>query len=201
MNTNEFEYYLLFPEAVQNSPAIILTGDTFGRDEAMVEESINNVDLVEFSYWESYPKKPVMVDFHDNGILGAVSKKVYDVLEQMNISKLQLIPAEIKDPKNKTVYKDYHFLHIYNRVECMDKDESIFEFDDFANQVEEIEKLVLDKNKLSEIPLNERLVFRLKEEYTFQLFHKSVADAIMAINPEGIRFVKVEDYNVGSAFD
>jgi hypothetical protein len=61
--------------------------------------------------------------------------------------------------------------------------------------------MVLDTTTLSKIPLKDRLCFRLGELFTHQLFHKSIVEKITETNPTGIRFIKVEDYNVGSAFD
>jgi hypothetical protein len=195
---NDFEYYLIFAKEIPSSPAIGLT-DEMDEDEIMVEESIE-VDIVTLEYDEPYPKKPVMVDFHDSGVIGAFSDKIYDVLAPMKIKGIQLIPATILDPRNNVVYDNYYFLHIYNYLKCLDKNKSIYT-PDRVGGVASIDKMILDTNVLSKIPLEERLIFRLGEMYTHQLFHKSVVDKIMAANPEGIRFVKVEDFHMGSAFD
>jgi hypothetical protein len=54
---------------------------------------------------------------------------------------------------------------------------------------------------LKTIPLEERLVFYLAENGVEQLFHKSVEEAVMAVNPEGVRFINVKDWNMGSPFE
>ena len=54
----------------------------------------------------------------------------------------------------------------------------------------------LDNDRLREIPLNERLIFILEEDCGKMLYHKSVAEAIMAVNPTGVNFTKVEDWSL-----
>ena len=199
MNTNEFKYYLLYAEAIPSSPAVVL-GDEMDEDEIVIEEPISDqIELIEMKFWEPYPKKPVMVDFHDDGTIGVVSKKIYNVLSPLNIKGIQLIPATIFDPKNKNTYEDYYFLHIYNYLECLDKDKSIYTGS--VDDIVIIKKMVLDTNVLSETPLEDRLIFRLGEMFTHQLFHETVVEKIMASSPQGLRFVKVENFNMGSAFD
>jgi hypothetical protein len=59
---------------------------------------------------------------------------------------------------------------------------------------QDIEKIVLDKEKLAAVPLEDRLVFVAKEDPAFILYHKSVVDIIMAANPEGVVFTPVEEW-------
>jgi hypothetical protein len=65
----------------------------------------------------------------------------------------------------------------------------------------DIEKIVLDKGKLAEVPLEDRLVFVSKENPAFIFYHKSVVDIIMSANPEGIVFTPVEEWYDGIQFD
>ena len=64
---------------------------------------------------------------------------------------------------------------------------------DEYNKANPIEKLVLNKQFLSEIPLEKRLIFKLKENSTFEIFHKLVVDKIMSANPVGVQFTKVSE--------
>jgi hypothetical protein len=45
---------------------------------------------------------------------------------------------------------------------------------------------------LSKIPLEERLVYVAKENPAFIVYHKSIVDIIMSVEPEGIRFERIE---------
>ena len=200
MSTNEFDYYLLYASGVHNSPAIILDDEMDSQEIKLGEPVANNIEVIKLKFWEPYPKEPVMIDFHSNGVIGCISSKIYEVLSSLEINGIQLIPATILNPRNNTIYDKYYYLHIYNLVKCLDMENSLCRVGRIG-KVRSISKMRLNAAELEKIPLKERLVFKLEEMFTFQLFHKSVVDAIMATNPEGIRFVKVEDYNVGSAFD
>jgi hypothetical protein len=196
---NEFEYYLLLAMAIPNSPAVIV-GENPTREDLMINHPLNNIDVVEFTLDEPYPTKPVMVDFHDDGIIDVFSEKVCQILFPLNIKGIQLVPAVISNPKNKDIYDHYYYLHIYNHINCLDTQNSDCTVSR-AGTVRLIRKMVLDITVLAKISLEERLIFRLGELYTHQLFHKSIVDKIMESKPSGIRFVKVEDYHLGSAFD
>jgi hypothetical protein len=195
----DFDYYLLLPVAIPNSPAVIL-GENPTRDDIMVNHPLVNIDVVELAFDEPYPKKPAMVDFHDDGIIVVFSEKLYQILFPLNIKGIQLIPATISNPRNNDVYSHYYYLHIYNHINCLDKQNSNCSVSRVGT-IRSIKKMVLDTTVLSKIPLENRLIFRLAEMYAHRLFHQSVVDKIMETNPEGIRFVKVEDFNIGSAFN
>ncbi|GHS90140.1 hypothetical protein FACS189487_11490 [Campylobacterota bacterium] len=128
------------------------------------------------------------------------SKKVYDVLEPLNIKGLQLVPVIITGNKGEE-YDNYWVANIYNTIECFDKEKSVYKYSDFLACWERIEKLVLDKEKLSKIPLDERLVFIPKETSQFIVYHKSIVDVILSVNPEGVFFVPVEKWARGQQFD
>ena len=201
MNTNEFEYYLIYGTNISNCPMVELDEDANGINYRWVTTPIEDCELVKMRFAAPYPKKPTMTDFHQDGIVSFFSKKIHDALQPITFEGAQLLRGEIKDPKNKKIYEDYYYLHIFNKISCLDRNLSKFDASTGSGMVLSISKMILDKDVLSNIPLQERLIFRLGEKSSFQLFHKSVVDAIMATNPEGIRFVKVEDYHMGAAFD
>ena len=64
-----------------------------------------------------------------------------------------------------------------------------------------IDSLSLDENILDEIPEEERMIFGLKEKAAMILYHEKIVKALEAAEVTGVRFVKVKDWNVGSAFD
>jgi hypothetical protein len=196
---NEFDYYLLLAANEHSIPSIIQNSDS-DLDLDLEEGHLDEIDLIEFEFDEPYPKKPKMADYLDGGGIGVISEKIIDIVKPLNIYQVQLVPAVISNPRNNEIY-NYYYLHIYNYINCLDKNKSVFEGDEELETVNIIEKMVLDTTVLAKIPLEERLIFRLGELYTHQLFHKSIVDKIMESKPSGIRFVKVEDYHIGSAFD
>jgi hypothetical protein len=57
-----------------------------------------------------------------------------------------------------------------------------------------IKQYILDNTILKDIPIEERLVFRLSENASMRIYHKTIVDKILAENPKGIKFTKVEEY-------
>jgi hypothetical protein len=117
----------------------------------------------------------------------------------MNIKGIQLIPAIITG-KNDEIYENYWYIHIINHYSVIDKEKSECKWNTLG-KIWVLNKLVLDEEKLKSIPLNERLVFRMPEYRVESLFHKSVVDAVMATNPEGVVFYNVKEWNSGTPFD
>lgn|GEM_PF-2626799 len=64
-----------------------------------------------------------------------------------------------------------------------------------------LDKLFLDEAVLGEMPLEERLVFRLAESVV-HVFHRTVVERVLALSPlpEGLRFVPVTEWGDSSAF-
>ena len=193
MNTNEFnkEYFVIGRANNSNHPLLTVKQ---GGEYQESEEFIQNPDIMEYRLAKPVPSKPVMADYHSSPY-SVVSKKIGNELAKLNLKEVQLIPATITG-KNDEQHEEYFFLHIYNYIVALDRQKSIYKWDDFLEEANPIEKIVLSEEALKAIPLEERLVFRLRENFMFELFHKSIVDAIMATNPEGIQFTKVEDYHI-----
>jgi hypothetical protein len=202
MNVQEFDYYLPFPVIGASTPTVIVNPDSdLDVDLSLeIQYPLDEISLIEFEFSKPYPKKPNIVDYFSNGGFGVISKKLYQILNPLNIKGIQLIPSTISNPRSQETYSDYFFLHIYNYLECLDKEKSVYT-KDVLDMIMMIKKMVLDVKVLSKISLEERLILRLGELYTFSLFHQTVVEKIIVTNPTGIRFVKVEDFNMGSAFD
>ena len=115
----------------------------------------------------------------------------------MKIEGIQLLPARIKG-KDEDIFTDYWAIHVYSTIECIDRRLSDCVIDDIS--IGYVKKLVLEKQKLAELPLEKRLVFRLQEDFAYQLYHASIKEKIMSVNPIGIKFTNIEDWNEGSFF-
>ena len=158
-----------------------------------VEEQINDAEPMLYRLGAPVPHKPIMVDFHSSPY-SIVSQKIETVLRKLNIKGLQLIPTTIEG-KDDELFENYFFLSIYKRLKALDMEKAVYDWDDFIEEASSIDKLALNEQFLNELPLEDRLVFRLQENPTFEIFHKSVVDAIMAVNPEGIIFTSVADWH------
>ena len=193
-------YYLLYGENNPNCPAVVLDDDENGTDFRWETEPIN-CDLVKMKLMEPFSKEPEMMDFHQDRIVYFFSRKIHDVLAPLSIQGIQLLRGEILNPRNNHIYENYYYLHVLNHLGCLNKELSELKISSRTGTILSIKKMVLDEEVLSKIPLEERLVFRLEEMSSFQLFHESIIEKIKSVNPTGLRFVKVEDYHFGSAFD
>ena len=193
MSTNEFnkEYFRIGRVNNNSYPILAVSnGGIYERKRNYVE----NPEPMEYRIKGTVPAKVSMVDFHKTPY-SVVSQKIHDILAKLNIKGLQLIPATIIG-KNDEKFEKYWFLNIYNKISAMDREKSTFDWDDDLSLANPIEKLVLNEKLLSGIPLEERLIFRLEENKVFEIYHKSVVDAIMATNPEGIMFTSVADWHI-----
>ncbi|NVJ28746.1 hypothetical protein HUW62_46895 [Myxococcus sp. AM011] len=144
------------------------------------------------------PASPSMVDHHSLPD-PVFSGRVKEVLERLAISGSQLVPADVRMPSGAVLR--YWLLHTHQEIACMDRGLSRFSIDP-DGEVLGIEKLVLDSNVLRAVPERARLVFALKEDLGVRLFHRSVVEAVLGVQPppEGVRFFPVADWDDSADF-
>ena len=192
---DEFEYYIIDRAGDKAYPLIGPQDDS--RHTMMyprTRERIENPELTQFRFCAPIPRKPVIGDYFAEPS-SIVSKKIADALDAMHIEGIQLIPAEI-ETNTGDILKDYFYIHIYNYLKAVDREKSECTEDDYdPDLLLWIDSLELDKNALKDIPLIKRLVFKLYEDSSIHLYHKTVVDAIMKVNPKGVLFTKVEDWS------
>lgn len=184
--------YFVVERANNNSyPLLSWDEPSFRRSEEVVRST-----PVRLRLGKPVPKKPQMVDFH---VLPepVVSKKICDVLVPMNLLDVQLVPAQV--PADGRVF-DYWILHVRRCIEALDMSRSQYKVRPSDGGISILEKIVLDDRKLEKVPLDERLLFRPKEYGTVWLFHQRLKDAIEAVNPVGLRFFHVRDWDDTVAF-
>jgi len=143
------------------------------------------------------PRNPVMVDHHTIPE-PVVSPRLNEALEPLALHGTQFVPVDVK-VKPEDVRR-YWILHVYNWIACMDRQLSKFSLYSDGD-VLGLYKLVLDEKVLREVPLERRLVFCLAEATSTHLFHHSVVERVMAIQPEGLRFIPVEKWSDAAGFD
>jgi hypothetical protein len=115
------------------------------------------------------------------------SKIVCDVFQRFNLEKVGYLPANLT--LNSKFYTDFYILHVYNRIDCMDRAGSRWEPSQIFNpekmppkmEFRHIYKLQLDEAKLKAIPLEQRLVFNVDNVVFDTLFHESIVDEIAKI--------------------
>jgi hypothetical protein len=146
---------------------------------------------------EPVPPAPVMVDHHSLPA-PVVSRRVRDVLAQLELPGVQFVPADVR--VGEAVLR-YWLVHMWRRIPCVDRARSTLTLDEDDGDVLGIDSLVLDEEVLGAVPLEERLAFRLAEQVV-HIFHRSVVDRVMNLTPppEGIRFIPVPDWSDSSGF-
>jgi hypothetical protein len=203
MNTNEFDYYFIESTGGVDVPLLECNDvDKYALDFLAYDEFAEIVTPVYLCFNEETTKglkTPRMVDFHTLPHT-VFSQKVFDVLSPMQLEGVQLVPAIITG-NNGEEYKNYWILHTYKQIECFDKEKSIYKIGAFTKRWSCEKKVYLNKEALAEIPLEKRLLFVSKETSRFELYHKSIVDAIMAVNPEGLTFIPVEEWYEGVQFE
>lgn len=192
ITNNELDYYLIRRD--NNFAIPFLVGDydidpkcmkflTKGR----VKEDNTPVYLI---FAPPYARKPSMVDYLYLERREVYSRKIYDVLKDKGIKGLQLVPAIVKDNKGEE-YIDYWIANIHQRYSFFDSEKTGRSRPDSWGL---ITKIALDEKKVLEIPLEDRLVFVSAENTAYVLYHKSIVDLIMSVNPQGPVFVSLEDW-------
>ncbi|WP_254624870.1 imm11 family protein [Myxococcus sp. CA051A] len=146
---------------------------------------------------EPVPQHPRMVDFHSLPA-PVVSQRLADVLRETALPGVQLVPADVEVAEGDT--RRYWLVHMWRRLACVDMARSSVTLYP-SGGILDIESLVLDEAVLQETPLEERMVFRVRE-VVLHLVHRTVMERVLALAPpvEGIRFVPVPEWSDGRAF-
>ncbi|MWP49539.1 MULTISPECIES: DUF1629 domain-containing protein [unclassified Gilliamella] len=177
-NMSDFEYYFMERKEDQAYPFV-----------AILE---HNNDLVEAQLDDPLPRHPVLANYL-KGSKDFVTKNIAEVMMSMNMEGVRIVPVELSDRKGGYI-EDYYCIYVDdNTYEALDKTKSDYEYDEEC-KFYFIDKVVLDTEALKKIPLSKRLGWRLFEEPGTYLYHKTVVDEIKKLEPTGIVFINVEDY-------
>ncbi len=121
------------------------------------------------------------------------SKRVIEEAGLKHIYGINFVPAHVE---HKGATHEFYILNFLNEIECLDKINSKYNWNKKSQEIRSIRKLVLDMEKLKQIPLKKRLIFLL-EEGSIALFHKSIVEQIMKTNPKGMKFITPDEFEYG----
>jgi len=193
------EYYII--ERVNNDNYPLFSWDQLSGDFGM-GRPVEYQEPVKFRLGSSASPNFEWVDYHSSPD-PIVSKKIVEALIPLDLYGVQFVPAKVRNPKDKSPFaevKDYWFIHVWNRIACLDRENSELElYDDGA--IFGIEKLILDENTLGLFELRKRLIFELTEKASVLLVHQTIKDAIESVNPKGCRFFKATDWRSDIVFE
>ena len=205
MNNNDFNYFLIGNICFGDVPLMVNDDehDSFGvgifaRYEKVLPDFVAHIA---FNPTIRIPKPRLVDAMSLRGDCCVFSRKIYNVLSKHEIKGLQLVPTVIRG-KNDEEFDNFWITNIYQKMAFFDEKETEYDYvSELTGAWQDIEKIVLDKEKLAKVPLKDRLVFVSKENPAFIFYHKSVVDIIMSANPEGIVFTPVEEWYDGIQFD
>ena len=163
-------------------------------------KEVSVTEAVKLRLGAPVPQKPVMVDHHCLP-KPVVSTRVKEVLEPLELHRVQFVPADVRVGEGDV--RRYWLVHIFNEVPALDREHSVVEWvSEEDGLIFAIEKLVLKKSVLEELPLPQRQVFVLAEDSSMNLVHQSVVQQVMALTPavEGFSFIPVEEWNSAAPF-
>ncbi len=192
------EYYVIESENYKPYPSFALDQKSVGTGQGV---PIQYTEPLKLRFRDPIPSKFELVDFHE-APEPIISFPLARILEKLDIYGIQLIPAKVRNPKDPfSELHDYCFVHVWNRISCLDKTQSIITTNKAGDIIWGIEKFVLDEQPLGKFELRKRLIFELAENTSVLLMHQSIKDAIESINPKGIRFIPATQWNSDSTFD
>jgi len=189
------EYYVLYPENNSNYPSIIADLLPNSRARPVIGEY-----TLKILSDDPIPNNPEYVDYHTWGGVPVISPKFVGALKELDIYGLQSVKGTGGDVI-KELNLNYYLLHIYNFIISMDMKKSVYDFNERRQSVTGVEKFTLDSEKLSQIPLEKRLVFRMKEYGVYNMFHQSVVEHLNKFDLKGMRFIPVTSWNDNAHFN
>lgn len=188
------EYYIIGRKDVPGAPLLRWDQQRFKFYKGLPVEISVPINL---KIADPQPREPQKMDYLSLP-KPVISEKIKNVLEPLKIKGIQILPAKVKISKEE--FWDYWYLHIFNKIECIDFEKSDCVFADSDGKILNISSLVFDNKKLDKIPLEERLIFLPKEYASYEVFHKSIVEEIQAIEPTGLIWARVSEWDDGYTF-
>jgi len=122
----------------------------------------------------------------------AISPKLHSVLANLNIEGIQFIPVTLMED-NQAKYTDFFYVHIFNYLDVLSVKKTVYQKVNGRKISNNISQIKFDDKKMSKIPLEKRLIFKLPSDRYYFLIHSSIAEKIISLNPIGISLLKVSN--------
>ncbi|ATB44653.1 imm11 family protein [Corallococcus macrosporus] len=142
------------------------------------------------------PRNPIMADFHELPE-PVFSPRMKNALEPLGLHGVQFIPADVLVKPDDV--RPYWIMHVHNWIACIDRERSVVSLHEDGD-VFGVQKLVLDERVLEAISLEQRLAFCLADTPSTHVFHQSLVEQVLALKPEGLRFISVSQWSDSAAF-
>ena len=166
-----------------------LEDELYGRGPGAINK------IVDLIIAKPVPRKPIYEDWYSDPRT-TVTKKVADILKEVGQKNNQFFEANVVH-KGET-YPDHFMFKCNTTLKVMHQERSTLTHEEGLYF---IDRLSLDETVLDKIDEDKRLIVQVDEKAWMVLYHEKVVKALEAAEVTGVRFVKVKDWNVGSAFD
>lgn len=216
MGVFEEEYYLLKPTSIEDYPLVVeeckrhpfchVKGhfycDTEPDCPALTNKlvKINDPLPIFLDFFTDLTKKEVIyadcyVNFSLFRFSFVISPKLYNIFNSLNIVGIQLIPVILFED-SYVKYVDFWYVHIYNILPVLSFKNSRFQVIDDLMLDNNLLQIKFNSKKMKTIPLKNRLIFRFPLDRSYFIFHVSIVEKILSVNPIGFKFVKISDINL-----
>ena len=120
-----------------------------------------------------------------------VSADVTALLSAANVTNIELLPVNVIDHEGKRVSTDYFIVNILTCVDCIDREQSVFEYNSIdPESICFIEKLVVNAARL---PTDVQL-FRPRHLQSTMMIHRSLASKLVASGARGFLFQEANEF-------
>lgn len=194
------DYYLL--KAVRKHPIKIVVDENYGRENGIEflygDYRVKEEHLARLKVVGKTPTIDEMADHYSIAGSGAIfSPKIADIILKEKIKGIQLVRSIIES-EDGTKIDNYRVANIYQSFNSFDEEATTC---DFISKVTGawvgIKKTSIKPDLLIDIPLEDRLVYKAKENSSFCLYHKIIVDKIMSSSPTGVRFIPLVEWYDG----
>lgn len=143
---------------------------------------------------DDYPENLELADFlHILDRTLVVSSEAKDFLESAHVSGLEFIPVRILNHKGRSVKRKYYIANCLNLVDCIDQEETEFEWDTLdESKMEDVANLAIDESKINQ----NTALFRMKHLHEFLIVRRELAEKISAVGLVGLAVTEIEDLDL-----
>lgn len=191
-NINE-EYFIPMPMQDKNIP-FFNWGKNQDDTPFFKGEPVQNIKSIKLDFGEPKPKKPTIADYHPLPI-PVISDKIKDIIDKLNVKNIQFVPVNFK--YEQKLDNNYWLLYVNNLSwlsKLIDLEKSKIKLDD-NGKIIRVNKILLNDSEINKTPLEDRLIFKLKEHYIHTIMHKSVVNEIIKIKPYGVKFWSLNNWS------
>jgi hypothetical protein len=168
--------------------------NTVAAEKIMFSEKVENIPPEGLNYTlVSNCKKVEDFLYTNSEQYRLASQELTNALLTLKLN-VQYIPSSVKTIENQIISDRLYTLNPLDRLFCADLENSVVKIKEKPHlglKTYRFNKLVLDKSK---IPDSIKL-FTLAEKPRWVIVHQDVVDAVNKVNPVGIKFILVDEFN------